>query len=160
MAKRTVLVAVWEYRNAKGKRRLAYFGDTVDLTKEAIELGEAVDAFGIEPVQDSDDLDENPDDDSDDDADAGAESNDSEGDDNGDDDGQGDLAPSVDAADPAESATPVVAAPVPLERPKLTATRIAWEQYALALGIDTAVLSAMTKREEIIAAVDALSTQS
>lgn len=156
MAKRIVLVAVWEYRNAKGKRRLAYFGDTVDLTKEAIELGEAVDAFGVEPVQDSDDLDENPDADPDEDADAGAESNDSEGEANG----RVDLAPSVNAPDPAESATPVVAAPVPLERPKLTATRIAWEQYALALGIDTAVLSAMTKREEIIAAVDALSTQS
>lgn len=48
MAKKTVRVAVWEYRNAEGKRRLAYFGDSVDLTEDEIARGEAVDAFGAD----------------------------------------------------------------------------------------------------------------
>ncbi|MGR6579272.1 hypothetical protein ACT89R_01705 [Rhodococcus qingshengii] len=60
----------------------------------------------------------------------------------------------------AQDGSPADGKAAPLERPKLTATRIVWEQYALERGIDAEALSAMTKREEVIAAVDALDSQS
>lgn len=45
MALKKIRVAVWEYHTEEGKRRLAYFGDTVELTDEEIERGTAAGVF-------------------------------------------------------------------------------------------------------------------
>ncbi|WP_084865876.1 hypothetical protein [Prescottella equi] len=45
MARKKIRVALWEYRNADGKRRLCYFGDTVELTDAEIERGTAAGVF-------------------------------------------------------------------------------------------------------------------
>lgn len=46
-----IRVAVWEYRNAKGKRRIAYFGDVVALPAAEVERGERQGVFDQpEPV--------------------------------------------------------------------------------------------------------------
>lgn len=37
---KTITVAVWEYRNAEGKRRRGYHGDVVQLTADEVERGE------------------------------------------------------------------------------------------------------------------------
>ena len=164
MAKRTVLVAVWEYRNAKGKRRLAYFGDTVDLTKEAIELGEAVDAFGVESVEDPDDLDEDPDSDPDKDADADADADaDVKRDESdGDDEGSAYTEPVAEPAAPvaasiSEPVTPPVVVAAAPERPKNVATKPVWEAYAIERGVEGA--KSMSK-DELVAAIDAIDAQS
>lgn len=54
MAEKTIRVAVWEYLNAEGRRRLAYFGDTVEIPESEIAKGELVDAFGIDSVEPDD----------------------------------------------------------------------------------------------------------
>lgn len=45
MARKKIRVAVWEYRNDEGKRRLAYFGDSVELPESEIARGTAAGAF-------------------------------------------------------------------------------------------------------------------
>jgi len=45
MARKTIRVAVWEYRTDEGKRRLAYFGDTVELPESEIERGTLAGVF-------------------------------------------------------------------------------------------------------------------
>ncbi|USC16221.1 hypothetical protein [Rhodococcus sp. 11-3] len=45
MARKKIRVAVWEYRTDEGKRRLAYFGDTVDLSDDEIERGTRAGVF-------------------------------------------------------------------------------------------------------------------
>ena len=60
MAEKTIRVAVWEYLNAEGKRRLAYFGDTVEIPESEIAKGELVDAFGIDSVAPDDDAEAEP----------------------------------------------------------------------------------------------------
>lgn len=48
-----VTAATWEYVTAEGKRRRAFFGDTVQLTDEEVERGLAVGALGVElPAED------------------------------------------------------------------------------------------------------------
>lgn len=48
-----VTAATWEYVTAEGKRRRAFFGDTVELTDEEVERGFAVGALGVElPAED------------------------------------------------------------------------------------------------------------
>lgn len=51
MAEKTIRVAVWEYLNAEGKRRFAYFGDTVEVPESEIAKGELVAAFGAEAIE-------------------------------------------------------------------------------------------------------------
>lgn len=50
MATRTVKVALWDYRDANGKRRRAYFGDEVDLPKREIDRGTQQGVFDPAPV--------------------------------------------------------------------------------------------------------------
>lgn len=47
MPRNQIRVALWEYRNADGKRRLAYFGDSVDLTPDEYERAEKAGVFDI-----------------------------------------------------------------------------------------------------------------
>lgn len=47
MARNQIRVALWEYRNADGKRRLAYFGDSVDLTPDEYARAEKAGVFDI-----------------------------------------------------------------------------------------------------------------
>lgn len=42
---KTVTVAIWEYRNAEGRRRRAYRGDVVELTADEVERGERAGVF-------------------------------------------------------------------------------------------------------------------
>lgn len=50
MATRTVKVATWQYRNAKGQRRRAYFGDEIELPKDEVERGDREGVFTPAPV--------------------------------------------------------------------------------------------------------------
>lgn len=50
MATRTVKVATWQYFNAKGQRRRAYFGDEIDLPKAEVERGDREGVFTPEPI--------------------------------------------------------------------------------------------------------------
>ncbi|WP_349318868.1 hypothetical protein [Mycolicibacterium canariasense] len=52
MAKRVVRAALWEYRDAKGQRRRAFFGQEVDLPASEIERGEAQGVFGSAALAD------------------------------------------------------------------------------------------------------------
>lgn len=45
MASKTITVATWEYRNAEGKRRRAYYGDVVELTAAEVKRGTAAGVF-------------------------------------------------------------------------------------------------------------------
>lgn len=45
MAKRVVKAALWEYRDADGKKHRAFFGDRVELTEDEIERGERQGVF-------------------------------------------------------------------------------------------------------------------
>ncbi|WP_433703642.1 hypothetical protein [Prescottella equi] len=45
MVLKKIRVAVWEYHTEEGKRRLCYFGDSVDLTEAEIERGTAAGVF-------------------------------------------------------------------------------------------------------------------
>lgn len=47
MAKRTLGVATWTYRDKDGKQHRAYFGDEIDLPKHEIDRGEQAGVFGI-----------------------------------------------------------------------------------------------------------------
>ena len=46
MAKKTIRVATWEYRDKAKKRRRAYYGDVVDLPAAEVKRGEAAGVFG------------------------------------------------------------------------------------------------------------------
>ncbi|MGW8936177.1 hypothetical protein [Gordonia terrae] len=46
MAKKTIRVATWEYRDKAKKRRRAYYGDVVDLPAAEVKRGEAAGIFG------------------------------------------------------------------------------------------------------------------
>ncbi|QHB37850.1 hypothetical protein SEA_OPIE_7 [Gordonia phage Opie] len=46
MAKKTIRVATWEYRDKAKKRRRAYYGDVVDLSAAEVKRGEAAGVFG------------------------------------------------------------------------------------------------------------------
>lgn len=49
-----ITAATWEYVTAEGKRRRAFFGDTVDLTEDEVERGLNVGALGVKlPVEES-----------------------------------------------------------------------------------------------------------
>ncbi|AUV60791.1 head-tail connector protein [Mycobacterium phage Rem711] len=50
MATRTVKVATWQYRDSKGRRRRAYFGDEIELPKDEIERGDRLGVFTPAPV--------------------------------------------------------------------------------------------------------------
>ncbi|GAS94422.1 uncharacterized protein RMCC_1388 [Mycolicibacterium canariasense] len=52
MAKRVVRAALWEYRDAKGQRRRAFFGQEVDVPASEIERGEAQGVFGSADLPD------------------------------------------------------------------------------------------------------------
>ncbi|ANN98198.1 hypothetical protein [Mycobacteroides abscessus] len=43
-----ITAATWEYVTVEGKRRRAFFGDTVDLTEDEVERGLNVGAIGVE----------------------------------------------------------------------------------------------------------------
>ncbi|MCV7255679.1 hypothetical protein H7J86_26290 [Mycobacterium hackensackense] len=60
MAKRVVRAALWEYRDAKGQRRRAFFGQEVDLPASEIERGEAQGVFGSAPLPDGTVVDHTP----------------------------------------------------------------------------------------------------
>ena len=49
MAKRVVKAALWEYRDRKGRRRRAFFGDEVNLTESEIERGDRENVFTPAP---------------------------------------------------------------------------------------------------------------
>lgn len=46
MAKKTIRVATWEYRDKAKKRRRAFYGDVVDLPAPEVKRGEAAGVFG------------------------------------------------------------------------------------------------------------------
>ena len=50
MAKRIVKVSLWRYRDTEGNRRIARFGDEVDIPKAEIERGDAAGVFTPAPV--------------------------------------------------------------------------------------------------------------
>lgn len=50
MPTRTVKVATWQYFNAKGQRRRAYFGDEIELPKDEVERGDREGVFTPAPV--------------------------------------------------------------------------------------------------------------
>ncbi|AHJ86292.1 hypothetical protein 32HC_14 [Mycobacterium phage 32HC] len=50
MATRTVKVATWQYRDSKGRRHRAYFGDEIELPKDEIERGDRLGVFTPAPV--------------------------------------------------------------------------------------------------------------
>lgn len=50
MAKRVVKVAIWEYRNAKGHRRRAYFGQTIELPEDELKRGDREGVFTPAPI--------------------------------------------------------------------------------------------------------------
>lgn len=55
MAGNQIRVAVWEYRNEAGKRRIAYFGDSVELTPDEYDRAEKAGVFDVVlPVKDAD----------------------------------------------------------------------------------------------------------
>ncbi|YCU47978.1 hypothetical protein ACRYGS_20805 [Mycobacteroides abscessus] len=56
MAQHVVTAAMWEYLTPEGKRRRAFFGDTVELTDQEAERGFTVGALGVElPAESTDD---------------------------------------------------------------------------------------------------------
>lgn len=146
MAKKVVRVAVWEYLNKQKKRRLAYFGDEVDLSAAEVKRGEAAGVFDqpvpVDPSADAavsavdqtvvvaDDVPAAAADtaDSDDLADLG---------DAGADDG---AAASDDGAD-------AKADVVVLEKPLNTAPPEAWVEYAVSKGFDRAEAEKMVAED-------------
>jgi hypothetical protein len=155
MAEKEIRVAVWEYHDADGKRRRAWFGQTVDLTEDEIARGEAAGVFDqpepvgdvpftlptilpIDPAADGADggglVDEPADDEviaTGDQADGGNAADQGDGDD------QGGAQPAGEADAPA--ATP--------ERPKDTALVAEWREYAEAQGMDADEAAKLSRAE-------------
>lgn len=50
MAKRIVKVSLWRYRDTEGNRRIARFGDEVDIPKAEIDRGDTAGVFTPAPV--------------------------------------------------------------------------------------------------------------
>ncbi|AMS02928.1 hypothetical protein SEA_MAGICMAN_7 [Gordonia phage MagicMan] len=158
MAKKTIRVATWEYRDKAKKRRRAYYGDVVDLSAAEVKRGDAAGVFGAfdevadqqpvapEPALVADTgtsaLPAAPDTDTADDDLAGL------GD--GDDDDQGPT--DADDTTPAETegGTDDSGAEAPqLSRPRNTAPHEDWVEYAVSTGLDRTEAAAMERAELI-----------
>lgn len=142
MPKKTIRVAVWEYRNAAGKRRLAYFGNVVDLPASEIERGEALDVFGAPVVETEVEVET-----ADPDTQGG--------------DGEAALAAAVAAADAEQAAAAKAAATAKAatgERPQNVAGKAVWDAYGVANGLTAEEVGEMTKAQ-INAAVEAKKAQ-
>ena len=120
-----VRVAIWEYRDAEGRRRRAYFGNVVELTEDEYTRAERAGVFAARPVSVVEDS-AAPD------GDAGAaELGEGEGEGEG-----GEQQDPGGDADPGE-----------LQRPKLAAVKDLWVEYAVSRGMDRARAEDMTKAE-------------
>lgn len=140
MAKKTVQVATWEYRDGKGRRRRAYYGDVVDLSVAEVKRAKAAGVLGdfdkpaqkpaprrspAAPAAEADPvLPESLADDETDDLDG------------------------LDAGTPT-SDDGVPAADGEVERPKQVAPKSAWVEYAVSTGLDREDAEEMDKHDLI-----------
>ncbi|MFC0314490.1 hypothetical protein ACFQNE_02030 [Gordonia phosphorivorans] len=162
MAKRTLGVATWEYRDKDKKRRRAYFGDEIDVSAAEIRRGDAAGVWaeperrsGRAPAKSAADADATTAAGAADDADILAGLDGSESSDESDEDGGETADAGADAADdqPTESATEPVSEDAaqegPLERPKNSAPVAAWVEYAVSHGMDRADAEASSRADLI-----------
>lgn len=120
-----ILVAVWEYRDATGKKRRAYFGDDVELTDAEAARAEMEGVLGTaEPEPETGPIEEG---------------------DSGDGDG-GEAGEGQDDGEPAP--------PPPPKRPAKAALTELWAEYVVALGKATPEEAAGMQRKDLIALAD------
>lgn len=132
-----IRAAVWAYRTAAGSRRLAYFGDVVDLTEDEYERADRAGVFTPAPVVDEPAADPAP-------PGAGdlfqpsADESGADGD-QADDDGSDEG----DGSDEADSDGPVV-----VPRPaSTTSPKSEWHAYAVSRGIPAEEAGRMSRAE-------------
>jgi hypothetical protein len=140
MATKQIRVALWEYTNAEGKRRKAFFGDIVDLPDDEVERGEKAGVFGpatgsdaaLAAIVGADRVDEVPPP-ADEDLDHGP----------------ADDEPITHTVSTQPTGEPVADVSTTLERPKQAAPKDAWVEYAKRRGMSEADAEAATKVELI-----------
>lgn len=132
MAQHVVTAAMWEYLTPEGKRRRAFFGDTVELTDEESGRGFSVGALGVELPAESTDDDSDP-------ADATATGDGEDGGDGGGNDGgDGDPDPTAGVAgDPVDATSTETGTEgdAPRKKPLKAATKPVLVDWLMANGI-------------------------
>lgn len=128
-----VRAAVWAYRTAAGRRRVAYFGDVVDLTEAEHERADRAGVLTPEPVADEPTVDLVPPDD-------GGDLFPRLADENGGDQGDGGGS---DESDQGDGDGPVV-----VPRPaSTTSPKAEWHAYAVSRGIPAEEAGRMSRAE-------------